>query len=376
MRRTRVLDVVCIGVLLAGSAQVGAAGDATSGTAGVPELSLSGVACVDSLTPGDYVRPVPGWPNRDYLLHVPLTYDCRVPAPVILALHGGGANKEIMRTLTCPDGDLDNPACLDHLADREGFIVVYPDGTESSIARTFNATGIGPAAGGAVPTGEYACVSGLACETDVDDLAYFNDLLDSLETVVSVDASRVFATGISNGAAMAHRLGCEMSNRIAAIAPVAGGNQFSVFQACAPARGVPVVEFHGTADPSWGYGTETTDLNLNGDGLVLSVPRTIGGWLDRNVCSRIPIRENLPDLNRTDGSTVTRFRYPICKARAEVVLYRVNGGGHMWPGGYDWDTLFERYGPTNRDINTNTIMWEFFKAHPIPAGAWTPSSLR
>ncbi|HUD71615.1 MAG TPA: hypothetical protein VMQ62_06595 [Dongiaceae bacterium] len=337
---------------------------AVAGAADRGETSTN--ACSSRITPGDYEREVPGWPNRNYLLHVPENYNCFRPAPVVMALHGGGSGKAQMRIITCPSGRTNDPGCLDALADREGFIVVYPDGTENLLWRTFNATNWGSGAGEWTESSGYACVSGFACAHNVDDVAYFNALLDTLETVVSVDTARVYATGISNGASMAHRLACEMSDRIAAIAPVAGGNQYSVFQRCAPVRPVPVVEFHGTEDPAWGYGATYEDLDLNGQGLAISVPRSVAGWRIRDGCLMAGTIEDLPDLDPGDGTTVTRVSYEGCRDEAEVVLYRINGGGHMWPDGYQWDNLFPgEYGPTTRDINGNEVMWEFFKAHPL-----------
>ena len=354
---------IAIGIFAVGLAAFGASpSDAGTNPRGE---RLRGT-CSSKVDPGNYEKEVPGWPNRNYLLHVPPNYVCSRHLPLVLALHGGGSNKEQMRTITCPSGRADDPGCLDAVADREGFIVVYPDGTENLLWRTFNASNWGTGPGGWNPTSGDACVSGYACASNVDDVAYFNALLDEVESVVSVDEARVYATGISNGAAMAHRLACEMSDRIAAIAPVAGGNQFAFFQPCGPARVVPVVEFHGTADPSWGYGSETEDLDLNGQGIMISVPHTIDGWLARDGCASGGAIEDLPDLDPNDSSTVTRVRYDGCQDGAEVVLYRINGGGHMWPNGYQWDNLFPgEYGPTNRDLDGNQVIWDFFKAHPL-----------
>src|SRR5207245_11747467 len=100
--------------------------------------------------------------------------------------------------------------------------------------------------------------------------SYFRALLDDLSQTVNVDASKVYATGMSNGSAMVHRLACELADRIAAIAPVAGGNQLSAVSSCNPPRPVPVIEFHGTADPAWPYGTDTTDIDPNGQGKAIS----------------------------------------------------------------------------------------------------------
>ncbi len=358
MRRLVAIGIVTVGLGLFG---------AMPAVASTTERGWQSVyACASRIMPGDYEREVPGWPNRNYLLHVPPNYNCLRLAPVVIALHGGGSNKEQMRVITCPSGRTDDPGCLDSLADREGFIVIYPDGTENLLWRTFNATNWGAGAGEWTESSGYGCVSGFACSHNVDDVAYFNALLDTLRSVVSVDQARVYATGVSNGAAMVHRLACEMSDRIAAIAPVAGGNQYSVFQRCAPVRAVPVVEFHGTADPGWGYGATNEDLDLKGDGMMISVPRTIGGWRIRDGCVGAGTIEDLPDLDSADDTTVTRVSYEGCRDGAEVVLYRINGGGHMWPDGYQWDTLLpEDRGPTTRDINGNEVMWEFFKAHPL-----------
>lgn len=362
MRRLFVVAFICAALWMVDHPQSTAANGADS------RAILAASACSIPLAPGDYTREVPGWPNRNYLLHVPTTYACSKPAPVVMVLHGGGSRKEAMRMLTCPDGRADNPECMDRLADREGFLVVYPDGTENFLWRTFNAANAGDGTGGWSPTSGYACVSGYACRNNVDDIAYFNALLDDLEALVNVDADRVFATGISNGAAMAHRLACGMADRIAAIASVAGGNQYSVFQPCSPSRPVPVVEFHGTQDTAWPYGTDSDDRVLsNGEGIAISVPHTVDGWARRNGCASRPISDLLPNRDAGDGSFVSRDRYLGCRQGADVVLYRIFGGGHMWPDGFQWDTLVSgSYGPTNRDINGNQVMWDFFEAHPIP----------
>src|SRR5881296_2944354 len=113
------------------------------------------------------------WYGRPYIIHLPPSYDGTVPFPVVMVLHAGGDSAEGARMMTCPDGNLDDPGCLDRVADCNGFITVYPDGTPdpvTGILRTFDAGG--GAAG-------YACVSGIACAARVDDVRYFTDLLDT-----------------------------------------------------------------------------------------------------------------------------------------------------------------------------------------------------
>ena len=189
------------------------------------------------------LRKMPLWPARPYTVHLPPSYDGIQLHPVVIDLHGGGGNKKTARLSSCPNQNPKSPACLDRVADCEGFMVVYPDGTfepsKDKQIRTFNAGG---GADGNV------CMSDYACETNIDDVRFFSDLLDALEANYRIDPTRVYVTGLSNGAAMSHRLACELSDRIAAIASIAGGNQFSTVRDCTPVRSVPVLEIHGTAD--------------------------------------------------------------------------------------------------------------------------------
>lgn len=321
----------------------------------------------NSMNPGDYTRQVPGWNDRSYLLHIPTGYDSAKPMPVILAIHGGGGDSERMNKLTCPGGDLSNPKCLSSLADQKGFIVVYPNGTRSKLLysaeiRTWNAGG---------GTNGYSCVSGVACKNKVDDIAYFKALLGDLKSTVNVDSKRIYATGISNGAAMSHRLACELADKIAAIGPIAGGNQFGATANCNPSRPVPVLEIHGTADPGWPYngGENQTSLwNYFGatPGNFFPIPQTVSDWAKRNGCdySASAIRDEVLPTIVNDGTTVTVKKYPACKNGADVVFYKIENGGHTWPDGYQYFPEAS-VGKTTHNLNANEVMWDFFQAHPL-----------
>lgn len=328
---------------------------------------------------------VPGFPGRGYDVHVPSGYDCTTPTPVVLAIHGGSGNAMAMARSTCPmpwrglgkrPEDIEAEGCLDRLADRERFIVVYPNGTldpDNPIrnARTWNAGG-----------GEhgYHCASFLACKQNVDDLAYFNALLDDVERRFSVDPARVYATGISNGAAMSYRLGCELADRIAAIAPVAGADQFVTGHACEPSRPVPLLHIHGTQD-SWWLFRGGPNGRRGFEGKHVSVcesvwgsrrcpedertSSTLQGWAERNGCSE-GLVETAIEPSRP---AAVRIVPKTCPSGAEVELVRLDDGGHTWPRGWQYlpaepRGLLPGVGPVSPSLDANETIWAFFARHP------------
>ena len=172
------------------------------------------------LGPGDHTRTLMmGEQKRTYLVHVPKGYDPKKPAPVVLALHGAAMNGSMMVWFSG----------LNKKSDEAGFIVVYPSGTGTGPFLTWNAGGF----------------KGKMAEGKADDVAFIGKLLDDLGTVVKVDEKRVYACGMSNGGMMCYRLAAELSDRIAAIAPVAGT---IAIEESKPKRPVPVIHFHGTKD--------------------------------------------------------------------------------------------------------------------------------
>jgi polyhydroxybutyrate depolymerase len=327
-----------------------------------------GTTMESSFEPGKYTREVPGWSNRPYDFYIPSQYDSSKKWPAVLVLHGGGGNRINQQQMTCPKGNLQDPACLHNLASREGFIVVYPSGTANPLlirlgkeVRTWNAGG---------GKNGYSRVSDYAVRQGVDDIGYFNALLDDLEKAASVDKSRIYATGISNGGAMSYRLACQLSNRIAAIAPVAGADQFSAVEQCSPSRPIPIIHFHGLEDRGWPFNGGKSIVADDQTGIMAPVPETIKKWTERNGCAAAPLKGEIPD-KAGDGTSVMWERYGQCRNGAEVVLYKINGGGHTWPNGWEYweDTIFElvkdRFGKITHNISANDLMWEFFKKHSI-----------
>jgi len=282
---------------------------------------------------GDWTRTTKhGGRDRYYMVHVPPGYDRARPSPVILFFHGGGGSGANSKKWLG----------LDALADRENFIVVYPEGTGFLKRRllTWNA----------------GSCCGYAKNHQVDDVGFVATMLDELGRVFRVDAKRVYATGISNGALMSWRLACQLSNRIAAIAPVAGTLNFD---GCVPSRPVAVIAFHGTGDPYEPYG----------GGKGKSFPGT------RNKNAFRSVKETTAIWTKTIGASPTptsthRKGSAVCtvhgggRGGAELVLWTLEGGGHTWPG-VKSEPAQRLLGSINRDISANELMWKFFTQHPM-----------
>jgi len=270
--------------------------------------------------------------KRAYMVHLPPSYDIDTPMPLVLVFHGGGSNPRQTVMFTG----------LDEKADREGFITLYPSGTgRVDEMLTWNAGN--------------CC--GKAMWDNVDDVKFVSAILDAMEREFRHDAKRVFATGISNGGMIAYRLAAELSERIAAIAPVAGPMGMSE---CKPKRPVPVLHFHGTRDEfapfEGGRGKRSlTKTQFN------SAQFSIDRWVKANDCSTTPVIDVMPN-HADDGMTVTRYTYGSGRDGAEVVLVKIEGGGHTWPGR---ESRAQFLGPSTRDISANDLMWEFFKRHPM-----------
>lgn len=295
---------------------------------------------------------VPGFDKRNYMLFTPSTYDPAVPVPLVVALHGGAGNSKSAKSVTCFEGK----NCLTDAAERDGFAVVYPDGSPGDFLENIRTWNAGGGANG------FQCVSGLSCKNGVDDMGFLDALHDEMLRVLNVDEDRVFATGLSNGGAMAHRLACERSTRFAAIAPVAAGNQLGAVQGCNIARPVPVLEIHGTADPCWSFEQSAQACLQDDTEIKVGVVETVTGWSERNGCVGDVVEEPLADAV-DDGMTTTRESHTECVDGADVVLLRVEGGGHTWPNGdpYADDS---KVGGVTRDFDADDEILAFFAAHP------------
>ena len=258
---------------------------------------------------------------RHVLLHVPDGYDPTRGTMLVLNLHG----------FTSADWQQSLLTHMNDAADARQLIVAYPQG----VAASWNA----------------GDCCGTAWVDAVDDIGFIAAALDKLERDYCVDPRRVYATGMSNGGFMSHRLGCEMSDRIAAIAPVAGVDGMDT---CHPERPVPIFHFHGTADPLVPYDGGTPILHDLGGLVFRSVAESMSIWAELNGCS------GEPTVFYEHGEVTCR-EWTGCAAQTR--LCTVDGGGHTWPGGLPIPFL----GHTTNDIDATDAMLDFFEAHPLPA---------
>jgi polyhydroxybutyrate depolymerase len=278
--------------------------------------------------------------ERTFNIHIPSLYDKLVQLPLVIALHGRGGNGESMILVTRKG--------FDKLADKDGFFVVYPDGIELN----WNDGRMDEEA------------NDRAHRENIDDVGFISALIDYMIEDYNIDPKRVYVTGISNGAIMSYRLACELSNKIAAIAPVDGNIPHLLFPECSPSMPVSVLAINNVNDPLVPFegGEINSIFHRIKLGKVLSVNESIEFWVKRNQCSNIPVVAEEPDKDPEDGTRVTRKQYTNGIDGTEVILYAVDGGGHTWPGGFQYLPKWI-IGKTSRDIDANMVIWDFFKRH-------------
>jgi len=259
-----------------------------------------------------------GESTRVYTLYVPHTYRGDTPTPLILSFHAYSSDP----------GQQEYISMWNLLADQNNLIVAYPQGTGDPLIWNSGPLGFGNG-------------------TSADDVGFVSALLDELSKNLCIDTARVYANGLSNGAGMSHRLACELSDRITAIGGVAG---YYTLERCEPTRAVPVIAFHGDIDPI---------VPIHGGNQMGNMPPIsdwVKGWSARNNCQTVRALDPI--------GSVTVELFTDCTDGADVLYYRVVGGGHTWPGGGEQSA--ENNGPTNRDINATVEMWNFFSQHVIP----------
>ena len=295
---------------------------------------------------------------RKIQVHLPPDYSKKKRYPVVLVLHGLGQDASLIARISH----------FNKIADQFGFIVVYPNSRDGRWTAAPDA-GVRTIA----PFGRRRSIlddmTRPPSPNDVggdplNEIPFFNDLLDQIETEYSVDISRIYAAGYSDGGFLDFRLGCQMADRIAAIATVGAVLPASLAESCSnwSWRAVPLLMMNGTDDPMVPYrGRLSGGVGFN----MLPARETLKEWAKINNCGPKPERTTIAP--RTDLGLETRVdTYSDCRDDAAAILYSIEKGGHTWPGGEQYIPV-RFIGKTNGDLDASEIIWNFFSAHPMPA---------
>ena len=272
--------------------------------------------------------------ERIYRIYVP--ENLTEPAPLVFVMHGGRGEATSMEQMT--------RGRFNELADRDGFIVVYPQGLDNEWNDGRE--------GDFQNSDEHS-------DNRADDVGYFRFMIDEVSNDYAIDQDRIFATGISNGGHMSMRLACDLSDRIAAVGIVTAQMSVSLGETCDPQENVGILIMNGTSDPMVPYDGGDITVFFRKRGKVWSTDTTIDFWIDRYGCGDTPTSEAMPDPE-DDGMRVTRYEYQDCGDGA-VVLYRVENGGHTLPGGIQYLPSIV-IGNTNQDIVGADEIWAFFQS--------------
>jgi polyhydroxybutyrate depolymerase len=279
--------------------------------------------------------------RRTYSIYIPRGIKKSHDIPLLLALHGGGGSAEKWPEYTNYG--------FERLADKERFILVYANGLEGhwndgrEVDRFYSH------------------------HNKIDDAGFLARLIDELKHAFLIDASRIYVAGASNGGMMAHRFAAEYSDRVTAIASVISSIPTKLQGSLHPTSPVSVLMMNGTEDPLVPWEGGEVRFGSKTNGTVISTDQSIELWVDNNHCISLPTTIELPDLAPDDGTRVERTSYDNCNSESEVVLYKINGGGHAWPAYQDRRGVIGKrlieglVGRKSRDIDACKVIWEFFK---------------
>ncbi len=259
--------------------------------------------------------------TRTYSFYVPASYVPGIAVPMVIGLHGLSSDGE----------EFAQNRDFRPIADTANFIVVHPDGSTMFGVHFWN----------------YDNVLG----STVDDVGFLEALIDTISAQYTINPLRIYATGMSNGSFMCYALACQ-SNRFAAIGTVTGSMSVDMYEECDPENPIPVLHIHGTDDSVNDYeGTSTMqgieDVNLF--------------WVNENNCSTIPVTVSVPDVNTTDNASAVRYIYSGGNDGHTVELFKINGGGHTWPG---WPVSGSS-GNTCMDFDACNEIWRFFNQYEL-----------
>ena len=262
--------------------------------------------------------------EREYTVHVPPGYTVGDNLPLVINMHGLSSSKSVQMSYSN----------FNAVADTANFIVVYPQGL------------VGTTLWGVTDT-QWDAYFG----TGTKDLEFLDTLIDQMYYDYAIDLTRVYSTGMSNGGFMSYRLACELSDRIAAIASVAGAMTFQQETNCNIEHPMPILQFAGTADSTVLY---------NGQPLFhSSIPDLMDFWKNLNNCTLDSTVVNVPNVFAFDSTETSIIDFSQCDSFSQVQLYKITNGGHTWPGAIPVPSL----GRTSQDFKASPVIWNFFRQY-------------
>lgn len=254
--------------------------------------------------------------ERSYVTYVPEIYNAASPTPLVIALHGlGGSQNDFLAT------------GMTDVADTANFIMVSPQAIYDPVYLS-SAWNSGAGA------------FGITLNSNIDDVGFLDALIDQMASEFNIDLQRVYCTGFSMGGFMTNRIGCELSNRVAAIASVAG--TIGGLYECNAGPKIPMCHFHGTSDATVGYAN-----NIFGT----QAEETVAFWANHNGCDSSPTVNQIPN-SQNDNYTVEHWVYNNCEQNADVELWKIFNADHIW------------LGPEN-DIEYSKEIWKFFLRYQL-----------
>lgn len=300
-------------------------------------LVFNAVACTDQANSSEMSKSVleVNGIQRIYYFYSPKA-QLNKNIPLVLVFHGGQGNGLKVSQQTA----------FNDIADKQGFAVAYPNSIKYwNDGR--NTTG-----------------------TSKNDTDFVLKLIEHLVKTENIDQQRVYATGPSNGGMFTLRLACELSNDVAAFAPVIASFPVAYREKCKPGRPVPVMMINGTKDTfiPWDGGSIRKGAKRGVGGEVVPVPDTAEFWRKHNGCSETSKVTEIPDSDRNDGTTVKVVSYSDCSGSGSLEWVQVKGGGHTWPGTKLQKRPFvaKMMGAVSQDINASQMIWDFFKNYELP----------
>lgn len=274
--------------------------------------------------------------ERTYEYYVPTSYDGSEPVPLLFSFHGLGSSAEGQRSLTD----------FVRIAEEEGFIAVFPNAT----ALVDDGSVELPALPNAHIQWNDGRKNSLQNYHGIDDVGFVSELIERFIEAFNIDERRIYATGMSNGAMFSQRLAIELSDRLAAVASVTGGLPSEEFGLKTPKRPIPVIFIMGTNDPIIPY-----------DAVM---PGTLAYWQHHNGTDAEPVRETLPKVVEDDPTVIHKEVYANGKSGSEIVVYRVEEGGHTWPGGPQYAPE-QVIGKASQQMHASEVIWEHFKQYAL-----------